>query len=99
MGRRGSADEHRDGENHVILRPILIEAIQRINNVSEDVASATYSDLLGVTDNEEWTNLLRGNYSRNVSGESTKKTIHLIAGNDFIEKALKIYEILKGYKT
>lgn len=28
-----------------------------------------------------------------------EKTIHLIAGNDFMEKALKIYEILKGYKV
>lgn len=28
-----------------------------------------------------------------------ERTIHLIAGNDFIEKALKIYEILKGYKV
>ena len=71
-------DEHRDGENHVILRPILIEAIQRINGVPEEVARATYSDLLGVTDNQVWTRLLRGNYSRTVPGESTRKTIHLI---------------------
>ena len=28
-----------------------------------------------------------------------ERTIHLIAGNDFIGKALKIYEILKGYKV
>lgn len=34
-------DEHRDGENHVILRPVLIEAIQRIDGISEDVARAT----------------------------------------------------------
>ena len=27
-----------------------------------------------------------------------EKTIHLLAGNDFIEKALKINEILKSYK-
>ena len=57
-------DEHRDGENHVILRPVLIEAIQRINGVSEEVARAVYSDLLGVTDNELWTKLLRGDYTR-----------------------------------
>ena len=76
--RPSQHDEHRDGENHVILRPILIEAIRRINGVSGDVARAVYSDLLGVTDNEEWTSLLRGNYSRSVPGESTKKTIHLI---------------------
>ena len=35
-------------------------------------------------------------WKKNRKGE---KTIHLMAGNDFIEKALKIYEILKGYKT
>jgi type I restriction enzyme R subunit len=71
-------DEHRDGENHVILRPVLIDAIHRINAVSADVARATYSDLLAVTDNQKWTKLLRGDYSRKVPGESTKKTIHLI---------------------
>jgi len=83
-------DEHRDGENHVLLRPILIEAIGRINGVSEEVARATYSDLLGVTDNEEWTSLLRGNYSRTVPGESTKKTIGLI---DFLDPANNTYTV------
>jgi CRP/FNR family transcriptional regulator, cyclic AMP receptor protein len=34
-------------------------------------------------------------WKKNKKGE---KTIHLTAGDDFIEKALKIYEILKGYK-
>ena len=35
-------------------------------------------------------------WKKNRKGE---KAIYLIAGSDFIEKALKIYEILKGYKT
>ena len=35
-------------------------------------------------------------WKKNRKGE---KAIHLIAGSDFIEKSLKIYEILKGYKT
>ena len=35
-------------------------------------------------------------WKKNEKGE---KSIRLIAGNDFREKALKIYEILKGYKT
>ena len=39
-------------------------------------------------------NLLK--WKKNRKGE---KAIHLMEGNDFIEKALKIYEILKGYKT
>jgi type I restriction enzyme R subunit len=68
----------RDTLNQVILRDIFITAIQRINAVPEEVARATYQDMLIVTDNEQWTNLLRGNYSRNVPGETTKKTIRLI---------------------
>ncbi|NLX15063.1 MAG: type I restriction endonuclease subunit R [Phycisphaerales bacterium] len=83
-------DEHRDGENHVILRPILIEAVQRLNGVSEEVPRATYSDLLNITDNEAWTNLLRGNYSRNIPGEPTKKTIHLI---DFLHPENNTYTV------
>jgi type I restriction enzyme R subunit len=72
----------RDTLNQVILRDIFITAIQRINNIPEEVARATYQDMLIVTDNEQWTNLLRGNYSRNVPGETTKKNIRLI---DFLE--------------
>ncbi|NMG05877.1 HsdR family type I site-specific deoxyribonuclease [Brasilonema sp. UFV-L1] len=68
----------RDTLNQVILRDIFITAIQRINDVPQEVARATYQDMLIVTDNEQWTNLLRGNYSRNVPGETTKKTIRLI---------------------
>ncbi|MBD2491716.1 type I restriction endonuclease subunit R [Aulosira sp. FACHB-615] len=68
----------RDSLNQVILRDIFITAIQNINKIPEEVARATYQDMLAVTDNEQWTNLLRGNYSRNVPGEATKKTIRLI---------------------
>ncbi|MGB3205786.1 MAG: HsdR family type I site-specific deoxyribonuclease [Crinalium sp.] len=68
----------RDKLNQVILRDIFLTAIQHINNIPEEVACATYQDMLAVTDNEQWTNLLRGNYSRNVPGKTTKKTIRLI---------------------
>lgn len=74
-------DELRDGQNHVLFRPHLIEAIQRINGISEDDARAAYTDLLSKSDNEEWTQILRGNYSRTVSGQATKQTIRVI---DFI---------------
>lgn len=68
----------RDSLNQVILRDTCIQALQRINGIPEDVARATYQDLLAVSDNETWLKLLRGNYSRNVPGEATKKTIHLV---------------------
>jgi len=68
----------RDGMNQVILRDECIAAIGRINNVDEETARATYSDLLHIHDNQQFTKVLRGDYSRSVSGEAKKKTIHLI---------------------
>ena len=89
-------DDQRDGQNHVIVRSILIEAIQRINQVPEEVARAVYQDLLGKTDNEEWTQLLRGNYSRSVPGQATKKTIRLI---DFLNPANNIFTVTNQLKV
>jgi type I restriction enzyme R subunit len=71
-------DIARDGQNHVILRDILIQAVQDINNVSEEVARSVYHELLAVSYNEQWISILRGNYSRTVPGEDTKKTITII---------------------
>jgi type I restriction enzyme, R subunit len=71
-------DPHRDGDNQVILRPTLIAALQRINNISKEDATAAYFELLNKNDNAEWTNILRGDYSRTVSGKSKKQTIKLI---------------------
>ena len=74
----GNNDHARDGQNRVLLREEVIASIQRINGVGEDVARAVYSDLLSQTDNEKWTQWLRGDYSRTVPGESTKQTIRLV---------------------
>ena len=71
-------EELRDGENQVLFRSHLIEAIQRINGIGEEDARAAYADLLSKSDNEEWTQILRGNYSRTVSGQATKQTIRVI---------------------
>ncbi|MBT4921703.1 MAG: type I restriction endonuclease subunit R [Rickettsiales bacterium] len=68
----------RDGLNQVILRDEAIAAIARINEVDEDVARAVYHDLLHINDNKEFTKNLLGNYSRTISGQRDKKTIHLI---------------------
>jgi type I restriction enzyme R subunit len=74
----------RDGLNQVILREECIAAIQRINGVDEETARAVYSDLLHIHDNQQFTKVLRGDYSRTVAWEAKKKTIHLI---DFKEVA------------
>ncbi|HEY9296493.1 MAG TPA: type I restriction endonuclease [Phormidium sp.] len=64
----------RDSLNQVILKDIFIQSIQKINNIPQEVANATYQDIITITDNEELTNLLRGNYSRNIPGAATIKS-------------------------
>lgn len=80
----------RDGQNQVLLRDELQAAVRRINGVSDDVARAVYHDLLALADNAEWTSRLRGNYSRTVPGEPTKKTIRLI---DFLNPANNTFTV------
>src|SRR5688572_30682423 len=75
-------EQARDGLNQVILRDECMASIQRINGVDEDTARAVYHDLLHIHNNQHFTQVLRGDYSRNVAGETKKKTIHLI---DFAE--------------
>lgn len=71
-------DESRDAQNHVIFKPLFIEAIKRINGISDTDAQAVYKELVSKSDNEEWTKILRGDYSRTVESKATKQTIHLI---------------------
>lgn len=84
----------RDGLNQVLLRDTLIQAIQELNQVPKEVARATYHELLTVSDNEKWTSLLRGNYSRTVPGESRKKTIHLI---DFLHPERNTFTVTNQF--
>ncbi|HAI29616.1 MAG TPA: restriction endonuclease subunit R [Thalassospira sp.] len=72
----------RDGENQVLFRPHLVDAIQRLNGLSDEDAQAAYVDLISKNDNEEWLGILRGNYSRKVQGQTEHKTIKLI---DFLK--------------
>src|ERR1700737_394839 len=51
-------------ENRVILKPILIDALQVLNGVSQDDAEAIYGDVSILSDNEDWQRKLRGAYSR-----------------------------------
>jgi type I restriction enzyme R subunit len=83
-------DKNRDADNHVIFKSILIDAIRRINDVSDRDAEAAYQELLGKSDNEEWTHILRGNYSRTVNGRATKQTIRLI---DFLNPGNNIFTV------
>lgn len=72
----------RDGLNQVLFRDHLQEAVQRLNDVDADVAERVYQNLLTVSDNERWTAILRGQYSRPMPGEGEHRTIRLV---DFLE--------------
>src|SRR5829696_5065211 len=68
----------RHGDNQVLHRPHLIEALQRINGITESDAQAAYTDLVSVSDNETWLSILRGNFSRIIQGETTRRTLRVI---------------------
>jgi type I restriction enzyme R subunit len=68
----------RDRENEVLLRPLLIDALVRINDIPIATAEAVFNELAGLADNKRWVDILRGKYSRKVPGEETHRTIRLI---------------------
>jgi type I restriction enzyme, R subunit len=88
--------EMREGESSVLLRPLIIEAVMRINDVSEEVAESVYQDLLNIRDNEQWLKVQRGEYSKTVPGEPDKKTIYIF---DFKRPERNIFTIANQFKV
>ncbi|MDX1091021.1 HsdR family type I site-specific deoxyribonuclease [Sinorhizobium medicae] len=68
----------RDGENQVLLRPHLIDALIRINGIDQASAEAAYGELAAINNNEAWLRVLRGDYSRKISGHETRLTLRVI---------------------
>lgn len=68
----------RDGENQVLFRPQLIDALMRINGIDRPSAEAAYGELATISDNESWLKVLRGDYARKVSGQETRQTLRVI---------------------
>jgi len=83
-------------ENEVFFTPLLIQALIRINDIPESTAKSIAAELQGLTDNERWLEILRGKYSKKVSGEKTHRTIRVVdfdnlANNHFaVTNQLKI---------
>ena len=65
-------------ENRVILKPVLIAALQALNGIGAGDAEAVYNDLATLSDNEDWQRKLRGGYSRRLTGENRDRPIALI---------------------
>jgi type I restriction enzyme R subunit len=87
-------------ENRTILRPMLIEAVQRLNGqrngISAGDAEAIYNDLATLSDNEEWQRKLRGGYSRRLTGENRDWPIALI---DFKTPANNTFHIVRQLRV
>ena len=86
----------RDSDNQVLFRPHLIAAFQRINNISEADARVAYADLASISDNEIWLSVLRGNYSRTIQGESTRRTLRVL---DFQNLANNLFTVTHQFRV
>lgn len=86
----------RDGDNQVLFRRHLIDALMRINGISEADAKAAYADLVGVSSNEQWLSILRGNFSRKIEGRATHQTLRVI---DFQTPANNRFTVTNQFKV
>jgi type I restriction enzyme R subunit len=71
-------EDLRTSQNQVLFRPHLIDAIERLNGVSRADAEAAAAELAREEGNEEWLKLMRGDFSRQVEGQATHRTLKLI---------------------
>lgn len=83
-------------ENRVILKPVLIEALQTLNGIGAGDAEAVYNDLATLSDNEDWQRKLRGGYSRRLSGENRDRPIALI---DFKTPANNSFHVVRQFRV
>lgn len=83
-------------ENRVILKPVLIAALQALNGISAGDAEAVYNDLATLSDNEQWQKCWRGGYSRRVTGEQTDRSINLI---DFKTPANNSFHVVRQLRV
>jgi type I restriction enzyme R subunit len=83
-------------ENRVILKPVLIAALQALNGIGAGDAEAIYNDLAILSDNEEWQRKLRGGYSRRIIGENRDRPIALI---DFKRPAKNSFHVVRQMRV
>jgi len=86
----------RGEENRVILKPVLIEALQTLNGISATDAEAIYGDLAILSDNEEWQRRLRGGYTRKLAGDTQGRSIDLI---DFLHPERNVFRVVRQFKV
>ncbi|GJE45889.1 type I restriction endonuclease subunit R [Methylobacterium soli] len=83
-------------KNRVLLKPVLLEALQSLNGIGTIDAEAIYGDLSTLSDNEEWQRKLRGAYSRRLTGDARDRPIVLI---DFKNPDRNSYHIVCQFRV
>ncbi|MBB3772522.1 type I restriction enzyme R subunit [Angulomicrobium tetraedrale] len=86
----------REGDNQVLFRPHLVEALMRINGIDERAAQSAYGELAGIADNEAWLKVLRGDYSRKIEGFETRRTLRVI---DFLTPANNLFTVTRQLRV
>lgn len=87
----------RQEANRVLLKPVLIEALQVLNEgLGAEDAEAIYGDLSTLSDNEEWQRRLRGAYSRRLKGEAKDRPVALI---DFKRPGENRYHVVRQFRV
>jgi type I restriction enzyme R subunit len=86
----------RQEENRVILKPVLVEALQTLNSIGTGDAEAIYGELSTLSDNEEWQKKLRGAYSRRIAGETRDRPITLI---DFKHPERNRFHVVRQFRV
>lgn len=86
----------REGENRVILKPVLIDALRTLNGIGLADAAAIYDELSIRSDNEDWQRKLRGAYSRKLAGEARDRPITLI---DFKRPDRNRYHVVRQFRV
>ena len=83
-------------ENRVLLKPVLIEALQTLNGIGAADSEAIYGELSILSDNEDWQRKLRGAYSRRLAGEVRDRPITLI---DFKHPERNRYHVVRQFRV
>lgn len=86
----------RGEENRVILRPVLIAALQALNGIDQPSAEAILNDLSTLSDNEEWQRRLRGGYTRKLASDAQGRSIDLI---DFRNPERNSFHVVRQFKV
>lgn len=86
----------RGEENRVLLRSVMVAALQSLNSIDAVGAEDVYNDLSILSDNEEWQRRLRGGYTRKLAGQTQGRSINLI---NFTHPERNSFHLVRQFKV